>query len=139
LSISRDLRRRIVARAKNRCEYCGLSQLGQAATFHVDHVVPEIAGGPTVWTNLALACIHCSLRKGAREAAPDPETGAPTRLYNPRKQVWNQHFRWMGLQVAGITATGRATIDALALNSPEHQIIRSFERRLRRHPPPGQV
>jgi hypothetical protein len=30
--------------------------LGQEATFHVDHVVPVIAGGPDTGDNLALAC-----------------------------------------------------------------------------------
>lgn len=31
-----DLRQLVVSRAQNRCEYCGWSQLGQAATFHAD-------------------------------------------------------------------------------------------------------
>jgi len=105
----------------------------------VDHVVPQVAGGPTVLANLALACIHCSLRKGARQLARDPRTGRLVRLFNPRTQAWNLHFRWAGCRVAGITATGRATIDALALNSMEHQIIRSFKSVLGRHPPPRHV
>jgi len=126
-------------RAQNRCEYCGLSQLGQAATFHVDHVVPLVAGGPTVLSNLALACIHCSLRKGARQFARDPESDLMVRLFNPRQEVWNHHFRWIGCKVAGITSTGKATIAVLALNDPGHQVIRSFESKLRRHPPPGCV
>lgn len=64
--ISDLLRRLVIERADNRCEYCGLSQVGQAATFHVDHVVPVVAGGETVAENLALACVSCSLRKGAK-------------------------------------------------------------------------
>ena len=34
-----------VKRARDRCEYCQLSQLGREATFHIDHVVPRSAGG----------------------------------------------------------------------------------------------
>ena len=68
------LRRNVIERAKNRCEYCRLSQLGQEATFHIDHVIPVVAGGETVIDNLALACVSCSLRKAAREKATDPET-----------------------------------------------------------------
>ena len=49
------------------------------------------------------------------------------------------HFRWAGNELVGITAVGRATVEALALNSAEHQIIRSFEERLCRHPPPRHV
>lgn len=131
-----SLRQRIIARAGNRCEYCGLSQLGQAATFHLDHVVPVVAGGRTVPANLALACIHCSLRKGARQMARDPKTGRSVRLFHPREQTWNLHFRWAGCELRGITPSGRATVGALALNSPEHLIIRSFESVLGRHPPP---
>jgi hypothetical protein len=129
----------VVHRARNRCEYCGLSQLGQAATFHLDHVIPEMAGGAKVFDNLALACIHCSLRKGARMMAVDPKTRRSVRLFHPRQQQWNHHFRWSGNELIGITATGRATMDALALNSPQHQIIRSFESRLGRHPPSRHV
>ncbi len=60
------LRQLVIERANNRCEYCGLAQVGQAATFHVDHVIPIAAGGETVEENLALACVSCSLRKGAK-------------------------------------------------------------------------
>lgn len=40
-------RRAVVARAKRRCEYCGLAQAGQIASFHIDHVIPVVEGGPT--------------------------------------------------------------------------------------------
>lgn len=136
MPIPAALRRRVTARAKHRCEYCGLSALGQAATFHIDHVVPVVARGETTFGNLAVACVHCSLRKGAKQTAIDPETGRSVRLFHPREQQWNQHFRWAGNEVIGITGTGRATIAALALNSIEHQIVRSFESILGRHPPP---
>src|SRR4051812_25193987 len=78
---------------------CTLSQAGQEATFHIDHVQPIAAGGPTAEDNLALACISCSLRKAAHQFAPDPETGLDAPSYNPRRQVWNEHFRWDGVRV----------------------------------------
>ncbi len=80
------LRDEVVLRAGHRCEYCGLSQAGQEATFHIDHVIPRAAGGPTEVDNLALACVSCSLRKWARQYAPDPETGADVPLFSPRAQ-----------------------------------------------------
>jgi hypothetical protein len=49
--ISPGLHAEIVLRAGNRCEYCRLSQLGQEAAFHIDHVIPRAAGGPTVADN----------------------------------------------------------------------------------------
>jgi 5-methylcytosine-specific restriction endonuclease McrA len=60
-------RRLVLQRAGDRCEYCGLSQAGQVATFHIDHVIPVVANGETVAENLALACVSCSLRKSARQ------------------------------------------------------------------------
>jgi hypothetical protein len=129
------LRQLVVERAGNHCEYCGLPQVGQEAAFHIDHVVPIAAGGPTVEDNLALACVSCSLRKAARETAADPETGEDAPIYNPRLQVWTEHFRWDGERLVGATATGRATIGALRLNRPVILAIRMEESVLGRHPP----
>jgi len=47
--VSASLHDEVVRRAGNRCEYCGLSQVGQEAAFHLDHVLPRTAGGPTIW------------------------------------------------------------------------------------------
>jgi hypothetical protein len=44
-SIPAGLRRLVVFRAGDRCEYCGLAQEGQEATFHIDHIVPRAARG----------------------------------------------------------------------------------------------
>jgi hypothetical protein len=139
MAVPQRLRRAVIERAQHRCEYCGLSDAGQAATYHIDHIIPQCADGPSTLENLALACIHCSLRKGARRSAVDHRTGKKTPLFNPRQQLWNHHFRWHGYKLFGITATGRVTQTVLQLNSPEHLIIRSFEKRLGRHPPPGHL
>lgn len=125
-------------RARDRCEYCGLAAEGQAATFHVDHIVPQVSGGLTVCENLALACIHCSLRKGARRTAKDPRSSEMAPLFHPRLDSWEKNFRWNGVKLVGRTASGRATVVALDLNSAEHRVIRGFESRLGRHPPPAE-
>jgi HNH endonuclease len=135
-SIAAALRRLVIQRASDRCEYCGLSQSGQAATFHIDHIVPEVAGGATAAENLALACVSCSLKKGARQLLADPETGAIVTIFNPRQQLWKEHFYWNGVEVAGLTKTGRATIKALNLNRPIILSIRTEEEFFDRHPPP---
>ena len=116
--ISPGVHEELVRRAGNRCEYCRLSQLGQEATFHVDHVVPRAAGGPTTADNLALACVSCSLRKWAKQTARDPESRMDVPLFNPRTQAWAEHFRWEGERIVPLSATGRATVAALAMNRP---------------------
>jgi len=132
---SQSLRELIVSRAGDRCEYCQLSQIGQEAVFQFDHVVPRAAGGQTTADNLALACVSCSLRKGAREKAVDPNSGEAAPLCNPRTQSWKAHFRWEAEAVAPLTPTGRATVAALALNRPLIIAIRREEAARGRHPP----
>jgi hypothetical protein len=109
--ISATLRRQVIERAGNRCEYCGLAQAGQEAAFHIDHVVPAIVGGNTSLENLALACVSCSLRKGARQLVQDPHTREEVALFHPRLDSWLAHFRWDGVRVVGVTPTGRAAVD----------------------------
>lgn len=133
-SIPAKLRRLVIRRSGDVCEYCHLAQAGQEATFHIDHVEPVAAGGQTVADNLALACVSCSLRKGARQTAIDPRTGDEVPLFNPRRDLWSEHFRWRGVRLTGLTATGRATVKALALNRPLILAIRQEEAALGRHP-----
>jgi HNH endonuclease len=135
-TIPASLRRFVIQRADNRCEYCGISQIGQVATFHLDHIIPVVAGGETSSENLALACVSCSLRKGAKQTLKDLETGKVVSVFNPRQLVWKEHFGWNGVQVVGLTATGRATIEALDLNRSTMLAIREEEKLLGRHPPP---
>lgn len=128
------LRAKVIERAQSRCEYCLLSQSGQAATFHIDHVVPMVNGGQTVTENLALACVSCSLRKAAKQYAIDPMTGEEASLFNPRREMWADHFRWDEFKVDGITAIGRATVNALNMNRALMLAIREEEAFFGRHP-----
>ena len=101
-SIPTSLRRLVIQRSDDRCEYCGISQIGQVATFHIDHVIPVVAGGETTPDNLALACVSCLLRKGVRQEIEDLETGETVTIFNPREQSWNKHFQWEGVKVVGL-------------------------------------
>lgn len=134
LGVPAALRRLVIERAGGRCEYCGLAQEGQEAAFHVDHVIPRKDGGETDLQNLALACVSCSLRKAARRMAVDPETGEEVPLFSPRQDTWLDHFQWQGVVLVGLTATGRATADALQMNRPLVLAIRREEAVLGRHP-----
>lgn len=134
-TIPATLRRLVIERADDRCEYCGISQIGQVATFHIDHIVPVVAKGGTTAENLALACVSCSLRKGAKQEFKDPESGEVVTIFNPRQQNWNDHFYWNGVVLVWLTAVGRAMIAALDLNRSAMMTIRTEESLLGRHPP----
>jgi hypothetical protein len=135
MAISATLRRQVIDRAGNRCEYCRLAQTGQEATFHIDHVVPVVGGGKTAVENLALACVSCSLRKGGRMLSRDPQTGEHVVLFNPRVESWPTHFRWQGVWIVGTTPAGRATVLALSMNRRLALAIREEEANRGRHPP----
>lgn len=128
------LRKLVIRRAKNHCEYCHLSQKGQEATFHIDHIKPVVSGGETVAENLALACVSCSLRKSAKEKAVDPQTNSETAIFHPRNDNWNEHFEWNNVELIGKTAKGRATVELLKINRRVILAIREEEILLGRHP-----
>jgi len=135
MKVPAKLRSEVFRRAGGRCEYCRLAQAGQEAVFHVDHIHPLAhGGGRTDPANLALACVSCSLRKGARLTAKDPRSERSAPVFHPRKQMWEDHFRWAGNRVVGLTPTGRATVAALRMNREIALAIRTEEARLGRHP-----
>lgn len=121
-------------RAGGKCEYCHLSQAGQEARFHVDHILPSMHGGHTILDNLSLACVSCSLRKGAKTEAVDPASDTLVPIFNPRQDDWSAHFRWEECHLQGLTTSGRATVAALRINRPLILEIRREEQLRGRHP-----
>jgi len=79
----------------------------------VEHILPRKHRGSDELSNLALACIDCNLHKGSDVAGYDPITGELTKLFHPRKEVWENHFQWIGVHIVGKTAVGRVTISIL--------------------------
>lgn len=102
-----------------------------------DHIIPVAAGGLTVRENLWLACERCNRYKADHTSAVDPETEQDVPLFNPRVQVWEEHFTWSidGSQVVGVTPIGRAAVIALHLNHPLAVVARKYWRQAGWHPP----
>ena len=92
----------------------------------VDHIIPSAAGGTTTEDNLWLACRHCNEFKGVQTEARDPQTGEAVNLFNPRKQIWQEHFGWSenGTEIIGKTPCGRATVSALKMDNPKIVVAR---------------
>lgn len=131
-------REAVVRRAGNRCEYCRLSQDTQIATFPVDHGLPIVRAGETTLTNLVLACPRCNAAKWTHVSGPDPISGEIMPLFNPRTQVWTNHFRWTAADAAvlePLTAVGRATLALLDMNNNRHLEVRHWLIVLGLHPP----
>jgi hypothetical protein len=105
-------------RAGGRCEYCRLPDSAMAPEdFHVEHVIARKHGGKDGMENLAWSCIFCNLYKGPNLASFDPDTGELTRLFNPRQDRWDEHFRLGGPRILGLTAVGRTSVWLLEMNS----------------------
>lgn len=117
--IPTTLRREVVERAGNCCEYCLLSAEVAFFPHEVDHVIAEKHGGATDIGNLALACWRCNRHKGSDLTSFDPQTRQLSPLFNPRTQVWTEHFAYEGERMIGLTPEGRTTINLLRLNSEE--------------------
>lgn len=120
------LRRLVWHRAGSRCEYCRMHQDTDALPHHIDHIIAQKHNGPTLESNLALACANCSLGKGSNIAAIDPTSKRLTRLFHPRTDNWRGHFRWVGPRLRGRTAIGRVTIAVLNINKPERVGVRRW-------------
>ncbi len=109
----------VALRAGHRCEYCRAPERLFNFHFEVEHIIPRSLGGAWGLINLALACTACNLFKSDYLTGLDFVTQVEVPLFQPREQVWEDHFQVepeMGM-LLGLTATGRATIDRLQMNS----------------------
>jgi hypothetical protein len=122
-------------RAAERCEYCRMHQSLQGATFHVEHILPSSRGGSSTLENLAWCCPSCNLHKSDRTEAIDTDTNQLVPLFHPRQHDWNEHFAWLGYRLTGRTASGRATVAVLKLNSDRRLLIRHAEEQFKLFPP----
>ncbi len=79
-------------RAEGRCEYCRLPEAEDEWPFHVDHIIAKVHQPNDDPNNLAWTCTQCNLHKGTNFASIDPETSARVDLFDPRRQIWYEHF-----------------------------------------------
>ena len=134
--ITVEERRAIIERAQSRCEYCQSWMSYATQPFVCEHIIPRSREGDTTLENLALACGGCNGHKYNKVEALDPVDGKEVPLYNPRQQRWGDHFGWNEdyTKIVGLTATGRATVEALRMNRPGLVNMRKLLRMAGRHP-----
>jgi hypothetical protein len=124
---SAKLRSLVVERAGNRCEYCTIHQdEDRMLRFPVDRVIAGQHGGQYTPDNTVLACPHCNRKKGPNIASVVPGTSNPIALFNPRTEVWAQHFTFHGPIIVGSTVTGEATVALLDMNADVRVALRKL-------------
>jgi hypothetical protein len=111
-------RKAVFERARHRCEYCLLPASESTLPHEFDHVRARKHRGQTTLENTCVACARCNGSKGTDATAYDPETDELVRVFNPRADVWDEHFQWDGAVLHGKTAIGRTTIALLQINEP---------------------
>lgn len=122
------LRQAVRADAHYQCGYCHSPEALLGMPLEFEHLHLEAQGGPSTRENLWLACSRCNDFKGDRTDAIDADTAERVPLFNPRTQLWTEHFIWAadGTHILGRTAIGRATIAALRLNNDFILVARHY-------------
>ncbi len=118
------LRAQVRQRALGRCEYCQTPDWLTVLPHEVDHIRAVKHDGPTELANLSWACARCNDFKGSDVSSYVPGTDRLVRLFNPRVDVWNEHFSWNGSEIIGLSEIAQATIALLRLNAISRLTIR---------------
>ncbi len=122
--LSTGLRKLVIERAKNRCEYCLLPQSVSLHKHEPDHIVPLQHGGQTDADNLTLSCMRCNRYKGPNVGSFDIETGNLVPFFNPRTQDWANHFELDGAIIRPRTAEARVTVKIFRMNDVDRVLER---------------
>jgi hypothetical protein len=101
-----------------------MPEAGAFFAHEPDHVIATQHGGQSNLENLALACFQCNRHKGPNVASVDTETKRIVRLFNPRTDVWGDHFRAESGRIIPVTEIGRATAALLDFNDADREETR---------------
>ena len=132
-----NIQREVKRLANGYCEYCLHPESHSTDYYHFDHIKPLFEGGKNELKNIARSCGRCNILKNQRTHAFDPLTGKIFPFYNPRKDIWNNHFEWSDdeLLIYGLTEIGRTTIETLQLNRENLVNLRRLLKIVKLHPP----
>ena len=124
--ISIQLRKLIIERADSICEYCLISASDRSSGCQVDHIISVKHGGDTTPENLCYACIFCNLQKGTDLGSINWRNGELVRFFNPRRDLWREHFQLKGTIIQPTTEIGEVTARILDFNSEDRILERQM-------------
>ncbi len=123
--ISAKLRSEVALRASYCCEYCLIDELKTGLFCEVDHIIGIKHNSPTDSSNLACACFNCNRNKGSDLASIDWDTSEIVRFYNPRSDIWSEHFRFDSFYIAATTQIGKVTAIIFRFNDRKRLLERN--------------
>ncbi len=135
--MKQSLKKAVRERAQFCCEYCFAQILFSSDSFSIEHIIPVVKNGLSVLDNLAFSCQRCNNHKYTATETIDPITGSIVPLYNPRVDIWAEHFKWNDdfTEILAISPTGRASVLRLHLNREGLVNLRRVLYQAGLHPP----
>jgi hypothetical protein len=123
MAIPKSIQTLVRQRGKYRCEYCHYPEILSSSPLSIEHTWPQSLGGSDAFENLALACRRCNEKRYNFTTGIDPVTKKEEPIFNPRQNLWAEHFSWSsdGIYLIGTTAIGRATCNRLDLNDEKQK------------------
>jgi hypothetical protein len=122
--VAKSIKEKVAKRANNCCEYCLLSERVSFYKFHIEHIRSLKHGGTSNLDNLAYGCPDCNAFKGSDIATFIENTDLLTPFFNPRKDIWEEHFEIQNGAIYGKTLIGQATVKIFKFNEIERLIFR---------------
>jgi hypothetical protein len=119
------VRQQVALRSSYSCEYCLLPEVDSYFGYEIDHIISLKHGGGNQEKNLAYACLHCNRNKGTDLGSIDWATGNLARFFNPRTDIWAEHFRLNRGIIDFLTVIGKVTIAIFKLNDGERPTERT--------------
>lgn len=116
-------RKLIAKRALFLCEYCLIHEEDTILTCPIDHIKSIKHGGPHHPDNLAFTCVYCNRNKGT-DVGTFISGNQFIRFFNPRTDIWSQHFELDGALLLPKTEIGEATVKILRFNEVDRLIER---------------
>jgi hypothetical protein len=109
----------------------------RASEFLIEHIRPRSRQGKDSPANLARSCQGCNNHKYDRLRFRDAVSRKEVRVFHPRRDRWSDNFAWTndGTVILGLTAIGRATVEAMQLNREALVNLRRVLVDAREHPP----
>lgn len=138
MKVRASIRGKVERIAGKLCEYCQSPLEFSPDPFSIEHIIPISKGGAAEdLNNLALACQGCNGYKSTKTEAFDAISQTTAGFYNPRKDIWSEHFVWSEdfTEIIGKTAKGRVTILVLKLNCQRVMNLRRILILAGEHPP----
>ena len=123
--VSRATRRKVGERAGFRCEYCLLPERVMGYSVHIDHIISLKHRGNNIIDNLAYSCWLCNLNKGSDVGSITPDTHQLIRFYNPRIDIWSEHFQLVNFRIEPLSDIGVVTEFIFGFNESERIAERS--------------